>query len=359
MSLTFHPITVSSIQRETEDAISLGFDIPESLRPEFAYRPGQYLTLRAMIGGQDIRRAYSICSSPDDATIRVAIKRVEGGSFSTWAHEALAPGVTLGVMRPEGRFTLPPPPGSARTLLAIAAGSGITPILSIMKTVLSREPDSRFVLLYGSRSTANILFRPELEAAKDRFIGRLSVIHVLSREQQDIPVLNGRIDAGKLAALLPGLFPGPLPDTALLCGPGLMIDAMSAALMGAGLPPGRILSERFSTSEPRAPARPIPAAAAAVAPASATATIIADGIATPIPVQQDETLLDAALRAGLDLPFSCRAGMCSTCRARVIKGAVAMDVNYGLEPWETASGYVLTCQARPTTATLTIDYDHV
>ena len=353
----FYALRVAGLRRETDDAISLAFDVPDALRGRFDWQPGQYLTLRTTLDGEDVRRSYSICSGPDDGELRVAVKRVDGGRFSAWAHDALATGHAIDVMPPEGRFTLPPG-ADGRTVLAVAAGSGITPVLSIVKAVLAREPNSRVVLLYGSRATAAILFREELEALKDRFMARFSVVHVLSREQQDIPVLNGRLDGAKVAALLPGLVPGGLPDVALLCGPGGMIEAVSAALVAAGMPPERVRSERFVAA-----GGPVPRARAKadIVPDApfATAAIVSDGVRTEVAVRADETVLAAALGAGLDLPYSCRAGMCSTCRARVTEGAVRMDLNYGLEPWETDAGYVLTCQARPTTPYVVVDYDHV
>ena len=343
----FHPLRVAEVRRETDDAISLSFDLGDQAE-HFHPRPGQYLTLRARIAGEEQRRSYSICSGPGEP-LRIAIKRVDDGRFSTWAHTELAPGHVLDVMPPEGRFAVPPAEGP-RHLLAIAAGSGITPILAILKSVLPEESNTRATLLYGSRSTAHILFREDLEALKDRYLSRLAVTHVLSREQQDIPVLNGRLDPAKLAALLP-----TLPDLAIICGPAELIDAATAHLVTAGMDPAAILSERFTpsgTPRPRAPAPPAHQAAL-------QARITADGTATTIPMNAGETVLDAALRAGLDLPYSCRAGMCSTCRARVTEGAATMDVNYGLEPWETDAGYVLTCQARPTTPTVAVDYDQV
>ncbi len=354
---TFHPLRIAAVHTETDDAISLSFDIPDALRPRFAYRPGQYLTLRTTLGGRDVRRSYSICSGLDDPALRVAIKRVDDGVFSGWAHQALAPGHTIDVLPPQGRFTVPIGPDIAQHILAVAAGSGITPVLSIVKTVLARQPRSRVTLLYGSRSTAQILFRDELEALKDQFMHRLSVTHVLSREQQDIPILNGRLDAAKITDLLPR----PLPVLALLCGPGALIDAATEALAACGMARDSILAERFAPAFERdgQPARATPPRPPAATNAVNTATVIADGVSTRIPLTAGETVLDAALRAGLDLPYSCRAGMCSTCRARVTEGAVTMDVNYGLEPWETASGYVLTCQAHPTTPHVTVDYDHV
>ena len=275
---------------------------------------------------------------------------------STWATERLAPGATIEAMAPHGHFTWDFRAGTRATYVGIAGGSGITPILSILKSVLAREPSSRFILLYGSRATGQIIFREQLEELKDRFMGRLSVVHVLSREQQDVPVLNGRLDGEKVRRLLGALAPIPAIDHAFLCGPDSLLDGVQAALLGAGMAPDRIHSERFGPvpSSPR-PRKPLPPTDAP----HAVATVIADGVSTAVPMGAGETVLDAALRAGLDLPYSCRGGMCSTCRARVAEGRVRMDVNYGLEPWETAAGYVLTCQARPETDRLTVDYDHV
>lgn len=352
----FEALRIADLRRETADTISVALDVPDDRRPGFAFRPGQYLTLRIRLDGAELRRSYSICSGLDDGELRVAIKRVEDGRFSAWAHGALRPGATLEVMPPQGRFGVTLEPGAARVVLGVAAGSGITPILSILKSVLAREPLSRFILLYGSRATGQIIFREQLEELKDRFMGRLSVVHVLSREQQDVPVLNGRLDGGKVRRLLAALAAIPAIDHAFLCGPDSMIDEVQAALLDAGLALDRIHSERFG-SAPSGP-RPQRPPLAADAP-HAVATVIADGVSTAVPMQAGETVLDAALRAGLDLPYSCRGGMCSTCRARVSEGEVRMDVNYGLEPWETAAGYVLTCQARPTTGRLTVDYDHV
>ena len=357
MSLTrFEALRIADLRQETTDTISVALDVLDSQRSRFAFQPGQYLTLRTWLDGEELRRSYSICSGLDDGELRVAVKRVEDGRFSAWAHGALRPGAMLDVMPPQGRFGVAPAPGAARTLLGVAAGSGITPILSILKSVLTREPSSRFILLYGSRATGQIIFREQLEELKDRFMGRLSVVHVLSREQQDVPVLNGRLDGGKVRRLLGALASIPTIDHAFLCGPDSMIDEVQAALLDAGMTGDRIHGERFGTvpSRPRPQKSPL----ATNAP-HAVATVIADGVSTAVAMEDGETVLDAALRAGLDLPYSCRAGMCSTCRARVSNGGIRMDVNYGLEPWETAAGYVLTCQARPETDRLTVDYDHV
>jgi ring-1,2-phenylacetyl-CoA epoxidase subunit PaaE len=345
--MLFHPLRIASVIRDTEDAIAVTFEVPDDLRGAFAFRAGQYLTLRADIGGAEIRRAYSICSAPSEAGLTVGIKRVEGGVFSSWAHAALRPGSTVEVMAPDGRFGIAPDPRLARHVVGIAAGSGITPILSIIQAVLEGEPGSRCTLLYGSRATAQIMFRTALEDLKDRYLDRLGVVHVLSREAQDIAVLHGRLDEARIAALLP---PAPI-DEAFICGPEGLIAAAETALAGRV---GRVHVERFTPSGPvRAPAPVVPS------PARVTATIIFDGKTNNIAVPENAAILDAALAAGLDLPWSCRGGMCSTCRARLTEGAAEMAENFSLEPWETEAGYILTCQARPTTQHVTVDYDQV
>jgi ring-1,2-phenylacetyl-CoA epoxidase subunit PaaE len=354
----FHRLRIADVRRETRDAVSIGFEIPAALRDAFMYVPGQYLTLRAMLDGEDIRRSYSICSGLDDGEVRVAVKHVEGGLFSGYANTRLREGDTVEVMPPSGRFGVPIVPGLARVHVGIAAGSGITPVLSILKTVLTREADSRFILLYGNRSTASIMFRETLEDLKDRFVDRLSVCHVLSREQQDIDVLNGRLDAERLRTLLPRFVPPAAIDHVFLCGPYDIIDQLSATIAGLGVAADRVHVERFT------PAGGVVALArhkpvAANVPPFAVATIIHDGKTNIAPVAKGEPVLDAALRAGLDLPWSCRAGMCSTCRARLTRGTVQMTQNYSLEPWEIDAGYVLTCQAHPTDTHVTVDYDHV
>jgi len=351
----FHWLKISDARRETPDAVSVSFDIPQDLRPHYAFRAGQYLTLRTTLDGEEVRRSYSICSGVDDGELRIAIKQVEGGLFSVWAQEALKPAEAIEVMTPTGRFGIPVGSGTARVHVGFAAGSGITPILSIVKTVLSREAGSHFFLFYGSRATGDILFRGALEDLKDRYLGRLSVFHVLSQEQQDVDVLNGRLDQEKLGVLLRRILGGAAVDAAYVCGPFGMIDGVEMALADAGVAPERVHVERFSSAlggRPRAP-RPVKVDATP----HAVAAVILDGARTELPVAEGETVLDAALRAGLDLPFSCKGGMCSTCRAKVVEGHAEMELNYSLEPWETEAGYVLTCQTRPTSARVVIDYD--
>jgi ring-1,2-phenylacetyl-CoA epoxidase subunit PaaE len=355
MAPRFHTLTIGDCRRETADAVSLAFAVPDDLRDDYAFSPGQYLTLRASIDDEDVRRSYSICSGLDDNELRVAIKRVEGGAFSTWANEQLRIGDTLDVMTPDGRFGVPIEPASPRTLAAFAAGSGITPILSIAKTVLKREA-GRFFLFYGNRTTAGIMFREQLEDLKDRYLSRLAVFHVLSREQQDLPALNGHLDAEKIGLVMRSLVPAASVDQAFVCGPQPMIEGLEKALADLGMARDRIHVERFT---PGVGGRPPPKTVAADAKPKAIATIISEGARFDLPVAEGEAIIDAAIRAGRSLPYSCKGGMCCTCRAKLVEGRVEMAVNYSLEPWETDAGYVLTCQSHPVTEHVVIDYDQV
>jgi ring-1,2-phenylacetyl-CoA epoxidase subunit PaaE len=351
----FHTLTVSDVRRETADAVSLGFAVPDRLREAYRYAPGQFLTLRATIDGEDMRRSYSICSGLDDGELRVAIKRVEGGAFSDWATTRLRVGDRLAVMTPDGRFGVPIEPGSARTMVAFAAGSGITPVMAILTTVLRRET-GKFFLFYGNRTGAGIIFREQLEDLKDRYLSRLSVFHVLSREQQDLAVFNGHIDAAKLQLLLRGIVPVARVDHAFVCGPQPMIEGLETALADLGMPRERVHVERFT---PAAGGRPRPVVVAATEPPRAIATVITEGVRFDIPVADGEAIIDAAIRAGKSLPYSCKGGMCCTCRARLLEGRVEMERNYSLEPWETDAGFILTCQSHPVTERVVIDYDQV
>lgn len=353
----FHRLVIADRREETRTCLSLAFDVPQDLKDDYRFRPGQYLTLRTRICGVEVRRSYSICSAPHESELRVAVKLLEGGVFSSWARDALRPGEAIEVMTPDGRFGAPPEPGSARSLLAIAAGSGITPIMSILKAAL-REERGRFFLLYGNRSTADIIFRGELEDLKDRHLGRLAVFHVLSREQQDLELLSGRLDAEKVELLLRRLVPVETVAHAFLCGPQPMIEGLAPALRDAGLLERQVHVERFTPGAAGPPPPLPPASAAPPARVLARASVVADGVRTDLDVAEGETILEAGTRAGLNLPYSCRGGMCCTCRARLVEGRAAMDVNYSLEPWEIEAGYVLTCQARPLTAFVSVDYDH-
>jgi ring-1,2-phenylacetyl-CoA epoxidase subunit PaaE len=351
----FHTLTVSEVRRETAAAVSLAFAVPERLRKAYRYTPGQYLTLRALIDGEDVRRSYSICSGLDDGELRVVVKRLAGGAFSNWVNEHLHAGDTLSVMTPDGRFGVPVEPGSARTLVAFAAGSGITPVMAILKTVLWREA-GRFFLFYGNRSVADIIFREQLEDLKNRYLARLSVFHVLSREQQDIAMLNGHLDAEKVRVLMRSVVPVAGVDQAFVCGPQPMIEGLAAVLPELGMAPERVHVERFT---PGVGGRPRPIVVPSTAPPKAIATVISEGARFDFPVAEGEAIIDAAIRAGRSLPYSCKGGMCCTCRAKLVEGRVEMAANYSLEPWETQAGYVLTCQSRPLTERVVIDYDQV
>ncbi|MGO4728046.1 MULTISPECIES: 1,2-phenylacetyl-CoA epoxidase subunit PaaE [unclassified Inquilinus] len=356
----FHRLTIRDLRRETADAVSIAFDVPDGLDADYRFNPGQYLTLRATIDGENLRRSYSICSGPDDAELRIAVKQV--GVFSGWVNRTLKPGDAIEVMTPTGRFGVPHTPDKGRIHVGFAAGSGITPVLSILRGVLSREPDSRFFLFYGNRSTEEIVFREALEELKDRFIGRLSVFHVLSQEEQDLPILNGRLDGDKVRRLLRLVVPAEAVDHIYLCGPEGMSHEIEAALAGIGVAPEKVHVERFVSALGGRP-RPKPPLSSSGAPApdmpSRMAALTVDGKRREVPVAEGESILDAALRAGMDLPYACKGGMCSTCRARLVEGEAEMDVNYSLEPWELKAGFILTCQAHPRTDRVVVDYDHV
>lgn len=353
----FHRLTVSDIRREAADAVSMTFVIPDEFASDYRFTPGQYLTLRTTLGGAEVRRSYSICSGPDDGEIRIAVKRVDGGAFSGFVTEELKRGDALDVMTPTGRFGVAPTPNEARIHVGFAAGSGITPILSIMKNVLARELHSRFFLFYGNRTAEGMLFRSELEALKDRFIARLSVFHVISGEEQDIPILHGRLDGEKVRVLLRSLVPASEVDHVFVCGPAGMSEEVEATCRALGIAADNIHVERF-VSEFGGRPRPKAIVSESVPP-KAIAALIIDGKRREVPVADGEAILDAALRAGIDLPFACKGGMCSTCRAKLVEGAAPMELNYSLEPWELKAGFVLTCQAKPTSERVVVDYDQM
>lgn len=366
MADDFHALTVGEVRRETPDAVSVALVVPEALREAFRYRPGQYLTLRAVIDGDEVRRTYSICAGPGDKDLRIAIKRVAGGRMSNWANDALRAGDRIDVMAPLGRFVLPPGDGTSRHLVAFAAGSGITPVMSIVQHALAQEPESTFTLFYGNRSIGSILFRQALEDLKDRYLTRLTLVHVLSRnEETDAPLLQGRIDAAKVPALIAAHLPPDQIAHAFLCGPGSLIRDTRKALFDLGVARDRVHHEFFAPGG-GAYRVPPPAASESISGAQAAAVgeggdrevvAILDGARHPFPLRAGEHVIDAALRAGIRVPYSCKGGMCCTCRARIVEGTAMMTTNYSLEPWEIAKGFVLTCQAVPTSERLVLDYD--
>jgi ring-1,2-phenylacetyl-CoA epoxidase subunit PaaE len=358
MAPRFHPLEIAAVTRETPDAVSLTFAVPPELAETYAFRPGQYLTLRATVEGEDLRRSYSICAAPGEP-LRVGVKRVEGGRFSTFATEGLKPGDRIEVMAPDGRFGVAP--GGRHDYLLVGAGSGITPLISIARAVLAEEPESRVTLLYGNRDSASIMFLEELEDLKDRHLDRFRLVHLLSRESQDVELLHGRLDPERLETLArTGLIRPAEADGIFLCGPGDMTDAAAEALKALGAPAERIHFERFTPAADAPPPKPASDAAREAAEAGATVSTILDGARRSFPLRgEGETVLEAAHKAGLELPYSCAGGMCCTCRCKVVEGEAEMAVNYSLEPWELEAGYLLACQARPSTDRLVLDFDAV
>ena len=352
----FYPLKVASVRQETRDTVAVTFAVPPDLQASFAYQQGQHLTLRALIDGEDVRRSYSICSAVQEGALRVAIKRTQGGQFSSWANEHLKPGAMLDVMPPMGHFNVPLAASNAHHYVAFAAGSGITPILSIIKTTLLTEPGSRFTLFYGNRASSSVIFRDELAELKDRYLTRFTLAYVMSREQQDIDLFNGRITKEKCAQFLQHWVRVEDIDVAFICGPEDMMQGVSAALQEAGLPKQQIKVELFAASIPKHAHKPRQLDAATRH--ETMVTVVMDGSHTSFAMNQDqESILDAGLRAGIDMRYSCKGGVCSTCRCKLIEGKVDMDANYALEDYEVARGFILSCQSFPTTDTVIIDFD--
>ena len=352
----FYPLSVAAVNHETRDCIAVTFAVPPELRQSFQYQQGQHLTLRTQINGEDVRRSYSICSAVQDERLRVAIKRTPGGLFSTWANEALKPGAVLDVMPPMGHFNVPLDAANRKQYMAFAAGSGITPMLSIIKTTLMTEPDSRFTLFYGNRASSSVIFKGELGDLKDIYTDRLNIVYVMSREQQDIDLFNGRITKEKTKEFL-RLWVHPADyDTAFICGPEDMMHGVSEALQEAGMPKANIKIELFAASIPKHQHKP--RTAAELGAGLTEVTVVLDGNHTTFTMDKDkESILDAGLKAGIDMRYSCKGGVCSTCRCKVLDGKVDMDVNYALEDYEIARGFVLSCQSFPVTDKVVVDFD--
>lgn len=349
-ALEFHTLEISEVTDLTSDAVAISFRVPPDLHDLFSFLPGQHVTVRAEIDGQDVRRSYSICTSPGSGKLRIGVKRLTEGVFSTYATTRLRPGDALGVMPPVGEFTITPNASHARHLVGVAAGSGITPILSIATTLLEIEPNSRFTLIFGNRSVRSVMFLEELEALKDRHLERLHLVHVLSRESTQLPLLSGRLDQPKLQTLFTTLVPAA--DGWYLCGPLAVVQAARAALAERGVPDGLIHEELFfaGTLEQRPP--PEPASEGGV-----ELIVHREGRATITHMRPDSSVLDAALRVRPDLPFSCKGGMCASCKARILAGEVSMDRNHALVGEEVAAGLILTCQAHPLGERVEVDYD--
>ena len=354
MSLDFHPLRVLEVSPLTDDAVTVTFDVPSELAETFRYLPGQHMTLRALIDGRDVRRSYSICSNANEGKLRVGIKRLPGGAFSTYATSVLAAGDVIDAMPPVGEFSIVPDPTAARHRVAIAAGSGITPVLSLISTTLESELRSSWTLLFGNRTANTVMFLEELEGLKDRFPDRFQMFHLLSREGADLPLLAGRIDDEKLRAVH-GLLAGRAVDGWYLCGPYDMVMTARETLSSLGVEPDLIHDELFFAGpvDPSSlPPEPSPGEG------SVELRVILDGRAVETRMTADTSILDAALRVRSELPFSCKGGMCASCKGRIEEGEVRMDKNYALIDSEVDAGYVLTCQSHPVSDRVVVRYDH-
>ena len=356
MSVHFHALKVARIVPETAEANSIRFEIPPELHDNFAFKAGQHLTLRAIINGEEVRRNYSLCTAPAERDWMVTVKRIGGGLFSNWVSDHLKPGDTLEVMVPHGSFTTNFDRSNNRHLVAIAGGSGITPVMSLIKTLLREEPESRFTLLYGNRDSSSVIFLEALAGLKDKHLGRLEIYHFLDQEEQDIDLFNGMLNKERLEEAIVAL----VPDAAdvegwYICGPGPMMDAAEGALLDRSISKNRIHIERFTADRPpEAVSREM--AQLQTQAEGVTVAVTLDGRTRRVPFTSGN-ILDSARAAGLQAPFACKAGVCATCRAKVIKGKVEMAARYGLTDEEVAAGYVLTCQSVPLGGGVAVDYD--
>lgn len=359
----FYPLTVADLRAETDSAVCVTFAVPDALKPGFQFIQGQYLTLRATIDGEELRRSYSICSGVDDGLLQVAIKKIDGGIFSTWANEHLKVGDSIDVMPPQGKFFTPLDPAARKRYMLICAGSGITPILSIAKSVLSREPLSDVTLLFGNRNSASVMFKEELNFLKNRHMTRFNWVNILSREEQDAEVLFGRLDNKKGSDLqAKKLIDILATDEFFLCGPESMISEVSRGLRKTGISEDRIHYELFyaSAEDAQAVVAKHHARAKQYAGQVSQVSVKVAGRTTYFDLTADgENILDGALNSGADLPFSCKGGVCATCKAKVIEGKVEMDLNHSLSEQEVADGMILTCQAHPLSEKVVVDFDQI
>ena len=353
---TTYSLKIEKAERPTPDSVALTLAVPEAERSAFAFKPGQHIAVHAVIDGERERRTYSI-AAPTDGALRIAIRAIEGGKVSIWANSTLATGATLDVSEPKGRFVLPASENGKRQALFIAAGAGITPIIGMITDLLEHEPDSTATLIFGNRSPETSMFLGELEDLKDRFPARFDLLALYSRAgDADNPLLTGRITPEKLASLIDGRLDVLALTHAHLCGPGHLIREARAFLTERGLPREKIFFEFFITGAavPKERAREAPNATAA---GGSDGIAILDGISRTFPIAPGQSVLEAALAAGIKAPYSCTGGMCCTCRAKLVEGEAPMAVNYSLEQWEIEKGFVLTCQARPSTPRIVVDYD--
>ena len=356
MHNNFETLTISDVRRETRDCVSVAFALPDNLKEQFRFKQGQYITVRATLNGEDIRRSYSICSSPLDGELRIAVKKVPDGLFSTYANDQLKKGDSLQVMTPRGRFFTELNPAASNHYIAFAAGSGITPIFSIIKTTLQTEPNSHFTLIYGNRNRHSIIFREQLEALKNKYIGRFNIIYILSREKTDAPIHFGRIDAAKTSSLC-GILIDPAQAAAIfLCGPEEMVFSVKEVLEQKQVDPKKIHFELFTAGKKARKAKPVQSADNREV--KSRISVKQDGTSFEFDLGfEGDSILEAALKQGADLPFACKGGVCCTCKAKLIEGEVEMELNYGLEPDEIEQGFILTCQSHPIAEKVMIDFD--
>ena len=351
----FHPLTIERIEPETKDSVRIALAVPAEFDAEYDFLPGQHLPFEIELGGRKLRRTYSICSAAGERPLEIGIRVQPGGQFSEFAGRELKPGDVLNAMPPTGRFHVEPDPARATDYVGFAAGSGITPVLSMMKSVLATEPDSRFILFYGNRSQATTMFVEDLYALKNRYPERLQLNFVFSREEQEFEPMAGRLDGDKVKELYRHFGAGLRVTDAFVCGPDTMIPDVTRALVELGMDEARVHTERFGVPRKR---RAAPPASAQRAADHAAVTIIMDGHKREFPMQRgDENIVDAAAEHGIELPYSCKGGVCATCRCHLREGEVKMAANYGLEPWEVEQGFILACQSRPVSKTITLDYD--
>jgi ring-1,2-phenylacetyl-CoA epoxidase subunit PaaE len=353
----FHKLKIVEVRRETADSVSIRFEIPPALKDVFAFKAGQHLTLRTDMNGEDLRRNYSVCVAPHENEIRIAVKQMPGGRFSSWANANLKEGAEIEVLPPLGRFVVPRSDSSEPYYVALAGGSGITPVLSILKTVLKENPRARFTLLYGNRDSASIMFLEEIAGLKNRYLDRLEIYHFLENEAEEIELFNGRLDTEKCEDVFSTLVDVKAADAFFICGPGPMMDAAEAALVARGVAPERIFIERFTTG--KISAEQLARDEALQQKAQGTQlTVTLDGRRSKISFNAEKgNILESVQAAGLPAPYACKGGVCSTCRAKVLSGSVTMKKNYGLSEEEVAQGYVLTCQSVPTSDEVTLSYD--
>lgn len=352
----FHPLRVAEVERLTDDAVAITFEVPPELAEDYRFVQGQHLTVRTDLAGDDVRRNYSICSPVSSGRLRIAVKRLDGGAFSAYALERLEPGDTLEVMTPTGRFFTELVPGNARHYCCVAAGSGITPVLSIIATALEVEPHSTVTLLYANRTSRSVMFLEELEDLKDRHHERFHLVHILSREQQDVEMFSGRLDGSRMQRLLDTILPVDTVDEWFLCGPYEMVTELRDTLTSAGADGRHVHAELFHVGD--VPPRPRRVQVPEQVAEGADVTIVLDGRRSQFRLGADDVpVLEAALSVRGDAPFACRGGVCGTCRAKVVEGSVDMDQNWALEPEEVERGYVLTCQSHPTSEKVVLDYD--